>query len=175
MTYNEAKQVLNKMDKIPYPKLQNVMPNPTYAKKLYDSFAGSMGELSAITQYTYEHMNMKKEKEISKIMLSISIVEMRHLNLLGELIETLGLPPHFIDTRSIPWNSKYVKYDTDNLIKTMQYNIFSEKEAIKGYQRAIMSTRNISIQRLLNRIILDEKSHIEIFSRIIKEGIRDAP
>ena len=52
----------------------------------------------------------------------------------------------------------------------MEYNIFTEKEAIKEYKRGIANTRNISIQKLLNRIILDEKSHIEIFTRIIEES-----
>lgn len=127
MTYEEAKSILNRMEKVPYPKLQNVMKNPTYAKILYDDFSGPMGELSAINQYIYEHMNVENKKDINKIMLSIAIVEMKHLNLIGNLIQTLGLPPHYINSQSIPWNSKYIKYDTGNLLDTMRYNIYTEK------------------------------------------------
>lgn len=35
----------------------------------------------------------------------------------------------------------------------------------------MMRTRNISIQKLLNRIILDEKTHIEIFNKIMKDNV----
>ena len=54
MTYEEVKKVLDNVDKIAYPKLQNVIKNPVYAQKLYDDFSGSMGELSTILQYIYE-------------------------------------------------------------------------------------------------------------------------
>ena len=46
----------------------------------------------------------------------------------------------------------------------INYNIKKEKEAIKKYQEAIKLTSNKSIQELLERIILDEQAHIQIFN-----------
>lgn len=171
MTYEEVKKVLDNVDKIAYPKLQNVIKNPVYAQKLYEDFSGSMGELSTILQYIYEHINVDNDTTISQIMLSISVIEMRHLKMIGDLIQKLGLPPYYINSNLKPWNIDYIKYDTGNIKETMQYNIYMEREAIKGYKRAIMGTRNISIQKLLNRIILDERTHIDIFTRLINENI----
>ncbi len=170
MIYEDIKQMLRERDKIPYPELRGINKNPIYAKYLYDSFAGEMGELSAITQYIFEHIDKKLGQEVNKIMLLVAVDEMKHFNKIGNLIQELGLPPHYVSAKLNPWNSNFVRYDTGNLRETMEYNIFTEKEAIKEYKRGIANTRNISIQKLLNRIILDEKSHIEIFTRIIEES-----
>lgn len=172
MTFEEAEKILNSVDKIAYPKLQNVLKNPVYAKKLYNDFSGNMGELTTILQYTYEYINKELENAISNIILSISIVEMKHLNMIGKLIQMLGLPPYYIDASLKPWNIDCIKYDTGSIKETLQYNIYLERESIKGYKRAIMGTRNVSIQKLFNRIILDERTHIDIFTRLINENIK---
>ena len=173
MTFEEAQKTLNTVDKIPYHKLQNVLKNPVYAQKLYNEFSGNMGELTTILQYTYEHINKELGNTISNIILSISIVEMKHLNMIGKLIQMLGLPPYYIDSSLKPWNIDSIKYDTGNVKETLQYNIYLEREAIKGYKRAIMGTRNASIQRLFNRIILDERTHIDIFTKLINENLEE--
>ncbi len=170
MTYKEAKEILDNLDKKPYPKLEYISKNTIYAKTLYDDFAGKNGELSAITQYIYEHINNKSNKDISKIMLDVAIVEMRHLSMVGDLIQKLGLNAKYIDSNLEAWNSNSVSYITGNIKEIMLYNINAEREAIKGYKKAIMRTRNIYIQKFFNRIILDEKSHIEIFTRIMNEN-----
>ena len=172
MTFEEAEKILNSVDKIAYPKLQNVLKNPVYAQKLYNDFSGNLSELSTILQYTYEHINNDLGNTISNIILSISIVEMKHLNMIGKLIQMLGLPPYYIDGSLKPWDIDYIKYDTGSMKETLQYNIYLEREAIKGYKRAIMGTRNASIQRLFNRIILDERTHIDIFTRLINENTK---
>ena len=172
MTFEEAEKILNSVDKIAYPKLQNVLKNPVYAQKLYNDFSGNFSELSTILQYTYEHINNDLGNTISNIILSISIVEMKHLNMIGKLIQMLGLPPYYIDGTLKPWNIDCIKYDTGSIKETLQYNIYLEREAIKGYKRAIMGTRNASIQRLFNRIILDERTHIDIFTRLINENTK---
>lgn len=172
MTFEEAEKILNSVDKIAYPKLQNVLKNPVYAQKLYNDFSGNLSELSTILQYTYEHINNDLGNTISNIILSISIVEMKHLNMIGKLIQMLGLPPYYIDASLKPWNIDCIKYDTGSIKETLRYNIYLEREAIKGYKRAIMGTRNASIQRLFNRIILDERTHIDIFTRLINENTK---
>lgn len=131
MTYLDAKKILDDLDKMPYPQLRGVTKNIRYAKMIYDDYAGNMSELSAITQYIYEHINIENE-DIKKIMLSVAVVEMKHLDLLGDLIKKLGLPPHYVDAQSNPWNSNNVNYSMENIKKIMEYNIYSERKAIRG-------------------------------------------
>lgn len=59
-----------------------------------------------------------------------------------------------------------IKYNFRNVYSMLEYNIESEKKAIKEYEEAIKHTQNKSIQQLLERIILDEKTHLEIFNRL---------
>lgn len=51
--YEEEKNILEQVKTIPYPEYKIIYPNLKYANMLYDDFAGSWGELSAITQYIY--------------------------------------------------------------------------------------------------------------------------
>lgn len=166
MTYEEVQEILNSKRNIPYPKLMNIRQNQRYAELLYNSFGGEAGELTAATQYVYEHIELKKYEEFSKILLSIAIEEMHHLDLVGELIRKLGKRPYYINKDGCQWNSNNVKYHFNNVYDMLMYNIESEKKAIKEYKEAIKCTQNKSIKDLLERIILDEQTHLEIFNRL---------
>lgn len=167
--YEQVKEKIQAIEKYPYPKVLNLYPNKRYAQMLYDDFGGDLGELSAITQYIYEHIHFEQQTDLSKIMLEIAIMEMRHLDLVGSIIQKLGEKPIYRDSKNNFWNAKNVKYDTGCIQETMTYNIETEKVAIQGYQKAIMYTNNISLKRLFERIIQDEKLHIEIFQKIREE------
>ena len=166
MIYDEIEKMLDETKKIPYPKVKYVKPDIRFAKMLYDDYAGGLGELTAITQYVYEHIDLSKQISLSRVLLKIAIEEMMHLNMIGELITKLGLEPVFISTNNCNWTSKNVKYNTGNLCRTMSYNVELEDAAIEGYKRAIMCTRNEQIVALLKRIILDEENHKKIFNML---------
>ena len=166
MTYEEVEEILGAKRNIPYPKLMNIRQNQRYANLLYHNFAGESGELTAVTQYIYEHIELKQFECFSKILLSIAIEEMHHLDLIGDLIRRLGKRPYFINKDKCMWSTKNVKYHFNNIYDMLCYNIESEKKAIEGYKEAIKCTQNKSIKDLLERIILDEQTHLEIFNRI---------
>ena len=144
----------------------NIRQNKRYAEVLYNSFAGEEGELTSVTQYIYEHIELKKFESFSKILLSIAIEEMQHLELIGNLIRKLGGKPYYINKEKCFWSSKNIKYHFNSVFDMLNYNIESEKRAIEGYREAIKNTQNKSIQQLLDRIILDEQTHLEIFNRL---------
>lgn len=168
ISYDDVKRKIQAIEKYPYPKVTHIVPNKKQAQMLYEDFAGEFGELSAITQYIYEHINLKEQDDISRIMLEIAIMEMKHLDLVGEVIQKLGEKPIFQSSKQELWTAQNVRYDLDCLTETMKYNIETEKIAIQGYQRGIMYTNNRSLKMLLNRIILEERLHIEIFREIMK-------
>lgn len=144
----------------------NVRQNIKYANLLYDNFAGAESELTAVNQYIYEHIELKRYENFSKILLSIAIEEMHHLELIGDLIRKLGKRPYFIDKNKSAWNAENIKYHFNNVYDMLMFNIESEKKAILGYKEAIKHTQNKSIKDLLERIILDEQTHLEIFNRL---------
>lgn len=144
----------------------NIRQNQRYANLLYDNFAGNMGELTSVTQYIYEHIELKRYESFSKILLSIAIEEMKHLELIGELIRKLGKKSYYIDKNQCAWNAENIKYHFNSVYDMLAFNIESEKKAILNYKEVIKFTQNKSIKDLIERIILDEQTHLEIFNRL---------
>ena len=112
--YEKLQQLFQNTKDIPYPEIGMIRKNRYYANLLYEDLSG---ELSAIAQYVYEHICLNSNQEISKILLQIAIQEMRHLNLVGEMIQKLGNKPYYQDARGEVWSAKSVKYDTGDLKK----------------------------------------------------------
>ena len=166
MTYEEVQEILTSKKNIPYPKLMNIRQNIRYANLLYDNFAGEEGELTAVNQYIYEHIELKRYESFSKILLSIAIEEMNHLELIGGLIKKLGKKPYYINQNQCMWKADNIKYHFNNVYDMLMFNIESEKKTIEGYREVIKYTQNKSIKDLLERIILDEQTHLEIFNRL---------
>lgn len=123
---------------IPYPKVRVEEKNPYYADLLSEDYAGIKGELTAITQYSYQHMEkFSSNIEFSKIMEEIAKAEMIHLELLGKTIKLLGKDPIYSTCEAfrgdcIMWNSNFVNYSTD-LKDMLKIDISSEEAAIKTY------------------------------------------
>lgn len=166
--YSELKCILEKNNNIPYPGTPKLPKSPKYAKLVYDSYAGCMGELTAITQYIYEQITLNYNKDISKILLDISIQEMKHLDILGKIIVSAGSKPVYTDSNGICWNSKNVNSECLDIEKIMKTNIKAEEEAINGYINLKRYTNNITLRKIYDRIILDEKTHKEVFEKILK-------
>ena len=103
------------------------------------------------------------------------MVEMRHLRILGILIEKLGLVPYYVtynNNNAIPWNSDYVNFTTDYRSMLVS-NIDSEIEAIKYYNKIINETHDENIIQIFKRIIMDEERHVHIFKELLKQYDED--
>lgn len=153
----------------PYPEPKIICKNAYYANILLQDYAGAVSELTAITLYSYQHIvGEGKYKDYAELIGGISIVEMKHLELLGETIKLLGIKPAFIDSACYNgklWTASYVNYTTD--IKEMILSdIRAEADAIKNYQEHIELIEDKYIDKLLARIIEDEKLHLRLFEKI---------
>lgn len=157
---------------IPYPKIEISKKDPVFAYKLLYTYSGNVSELTAVTQYSFQSFYLKDYRDLSGILEHIAEVEMKHLKILAELILTLGLTPYYVtygcSNEPIPWNSDLIDYTTDyrNMLLS---NINSEVAAIRDYNRLINETNDPNIRDILNRIILDEERHIEIFSELLRQ------
>lgn len=167
MTYEKAKYMLDEVKRIPYPQIDYIERNKNYANILYNDLAGENSELTAITQYLFQNLNMIEYKETTKIMLSIAIEEMHHLEILGQIIKKLGGTPYLMGNDGKYWTSANLRYDTSDIETVMKYNIASERNTIEGYRKAMLYTNNRTIRSIFERIIIDEKTHIRIFENIL--------
>ena len=156
----------------PYPKVQVLRKNTYYANLLLEDYSGAISELSSITQYEYQKFNkFDVDLEFASILSSIAMVEMKHLELLGETIKLLGIDPKFVYSNynlSSYWNGSFVDYTT-NIINMLQSDIKIEKEAIAKYSYDISVIDDEYIKATLYRIIEDEKQHIKCFEYLLNK------
>lgn len=156
---------------IPYPEIRVEKENCYYADLLSQDYAGSKGEITAVMLYSFQHFDkFKTNPEISKILEEIAVVEMYHMELLAKTIKLLGKNPTYttcdsLNYNCINWSADNVDYNTD-LKSILKGNIEKEKNAIRNYKchRALIKDRYI--KKLIDRIIIDEQKHIEVFKML---------
>lgn len=144
----------------PYPEINIPRENLYFANILMDDYCSIISEYTAISQYIYGHI-ISDETELSDDFLGISMVEMQHLQLLGDVIKQLGGNPVFRSGNGSVWNSTLVPY-SNSTRNRLRLAIKSEQKSIDQYNSHISKINDVDIQNLLKRIILDEELHIQI-------------
>ena len=158
---------------IPYPKIQVKNKNEKFAQILSLDFCSSISEFTALTQYVNHEIRFtKKYCNAAKIILSISKTEMMHMQIIGELITLLGanLNYSYYDNGSyLNWSTKFVDYGA-NYVNMILLDINDEYKAIKQYEDHIRLIDDAYIKAILERIIKDEKYHIELLTKLLDEN-----
>ncbi|NLY49389.1 MAG: bacterioferritin [Firmicutes bacterium] len=155
----------------PYPEVRVAAPNPAYAQLLLEDYAGMVSELTAINQYLYHHFVLEPvNEEVAELLECISLVEMYHLELLGEAILKLGVDPRYWTLQSgnstCYWDASFVFYGT-SLCDRLTADIASEWAAIANYREHQRRINDPYVEELLERIILDELHHIQLFNHAL--------
>ena len=154
----------------PYPTIAVKAPNLVYAQMLSSAFASAESELTTITQYLYfSWVIAPGDSDLGTMFRKISQVEMRHLNMLGQLITALGGNPVYRSypfKRPIFWNSGMLQYQC-NKEKALHISIAGEQTAIDGYQHLSKLIQDSCVTDVLQRIILDERIHIQLFQQYL--------
>lgn len=153
----------------PYPDAKMPFRDEKIANKLLSAYGdGGGSELSAITQYI-NHMERIGGKELSDLIFCIALVEMRHLHLIGMMIESLGGNLRYWAPNRHYWSGGIVSYgETD--CERLSLDIQAEQEAINGYNellREIQRENNPALVRVGNvigRIIEDEAVHLNLLT-----------
>ncbi len=154
----------------PYPPIQVEGKNLFYANLLLEDYAGLNGELTAITLYSYQNFSLfTAYPHIAEALSKIAMTEMHHLALLGKTIKLLGLNPFY----KYPQYGKYHNWQASlnynsNVSDILKINIKHEQTAINNYLYHISIIKDKYIQKLLYRIIADEKIHIACFKTLLK-------
>lgn len=157
---------------LPYPPIEVTQPNNELAAKLTVLYAGRDSELTDVLQYGYQRiLSDEKYAYISDIFECIARTEMRHYEMLGELILLLGADPRVAAQdrgRFVYWNGANVTYSRriDRMIKD---DITAEKRAIAAYNNFLRISADPKVNDVIERIILDEEHHIKLLSSLLDD------
>ncbi len=156
-------------DSAPYPEIQVCEKNRIYAKAMLSNAGSCNSEMSAISLYFYNSVITKTPfSEVSRCFQKISMVEMHHLQIFSELASLLGADPRlwsFYGGRTRYWSPGCNFYCAE--LSTLLNNAISgEKKAIEQYRQQLHWIEDIHIRKNLERIIVDELHHIDIFEAL---------
>jgi len=118
-------------------------PNPEAVLIIKELRTGADGELTAIAQYVFQNNRITNNDAVSAALLQIAIVEMMHLDVLGDAIQALGGKPSFDDGKYY-WQAGHVNY-ADDLVDMLNANIEGEEAAIAAYEAGDSRTDNDSL------------------------------
>lgn len=157
----------------PYPSLKITEPNRRYASLLLQDIASQWGEMTAISQYLYEHWILEQLKpEIAALLMRIAQTEMHRLDILGKLVVLLGGNPLF---RGNPcncnsaWSGNMLLYQS-NFKQILTHNISMELAAINDYTSQAESIKDPFVSEMLLRLAEDEKIHCRIFRSLLENS-----
>lgn len=162
----------------PYPELRAFGPNKYYAELLMDDYCGACGEFTAANQYKYHALVLKRANpELAELISGIAAVEMRHLELLADIIQSLGGNPEFRGGGSVSkyWSTEKLEYGKD-LAGRLKCDLECEMNSIKKYYEHIKRIQDPGVQALLRRIVQDEEVHARLFHEALEKycGVKEA-
>ena len=156
----------------PYPEIHIHTQNMSCARWMLDNLGGVNSEISAVSLYFYNHLIIDEEyEEIRNAFHQISIVEMHHLDIFGQMALQLGENPRlwFVNrNRKIYWSPSFNQYPTE-LSHLMHHDLDGEMAAINKYENQLCRINDACVAENLRRIILDEKLHVHVFEQLISE------
>lgn len=156
---------------LPYPDLNKIKPNKYSAYIIAPAYAGLHGEITATLQYLYHRFNFLQENDTktAETLLSISLAEMEHVELLGKTLMQLGVKPVY--SLSPPY--KYNFYNTSLVSysntpeKMLLDDVADELSAIAQYEEMLKKLDDEQVEAIISRIILDEQLHVRALKEII--------
>lgn len=155
----------------PYPPVQVERPNPRYARAMLQNMAARDSEMSAVSLYFYGSLILRAtHPAFSEDLRRISMVEMHHLELFGQLALLLGAEPRLWQPgngRPVWWWPGYNRYSRDPR-RLLRYAIAGEKRAVAQYRRQCQWIRDPYLTALLQRILEDEEGHLETFQQMLQ-------
>lgn len=162
MNFDDVEVKINK----PYPQIVNAEEDLTTVVILKNLANSRVGESAASMQYIYQSViSDRTNEDIAAIFEEIGVVEMMHLDMLMHAISDFGGVPKYDDAQGNFFTTATLNYSL-KLKDMLDNNIRAETVAIENYRNAIAKVRNQSLKDLFERIIEDERRHLEIFKRI---------
>jgi len=155
----------------PYPPPQVQGRSPAYANMMLSNMAACNSEMSAVAQYRYAHlMSMGADSEISLLFHKVSVVEMHHLDLFGQLALELGAEPrlwHCRNNRMEYWSPRGINYAHCTVQDLVKAALEAELGAIRKYECQLERIADPHIAALLRRVMEDEQEHVKLWEEVL--------
>lgn len=159
-------------DPAPYPPVQVCGPNGRWAEMMLQNVGACHSEMSAVSLYFYNSVITEgRRQEISRCFQRISVVEMRHLDIFARLAFLLGADPRLWSgppRRLGYWSPSCNSYPRD-LAPMLQNAIHGEMDTISRYRQQSSCIADANIKAILDRVILDERLHVDIFQSLLRQ------
>lgn len=153
-----------------YPSLNDITEDTQTLRAISPAYAGKRGEMTAVLQYVYQaiFLDANGMQEESKLLLSIAVNEMHHLEILGTMITKLGAPPVY--TACPPYPVGFYCASNVNYAKQLRAmicaDIAGEETAIEDYTRMLTVVKG-PVFEVIARIIEDEKLHLKTLGELL--------
>lgn len=156
---------------IPYPSIKNVTENRRAAFIVSPAYAGCKGELNAILSYAYQTLifNSLEIKDTAETLKAISVAEMNHLEIIGELLLKLGANPIYTKRAFDDYNF----YDASsvsqsNVPEKMLLDAISSEISTINFYTEIEKKLPEPVGAVIARIRLDEELHVKALKSIME-------
>lgn len=167
----EPKKEIKYASSKPYPPIRICERNPLYGRMMLDNVGGQNSEMSAVSIYLYNNLLIDEDPELSECFMKIGMVEMHHLKIFGDIARMQGENPRLWTHKGNQmsyWTPAYNNYPIE--MKPLLTNLLNgEKGAVQKYEAQCEKIDDCHIKACLERIILDEKIHIQILERLYKK------
>lgn len=154
----------------PWPPVKVERPNPRYAAEMLSNIGSCDSEMTALALCLYGSAILSDTAPaLSEAFRRIGMAEMRHLELFSRLAHLLGADPRLWicgSGRPCYWSPACSRYPTrpDALLR----NAITQKQAvIDKYRRQSQETGDAYLADLLDRVLLDERLHLEILRQML--------
>lgn len=155
----------------PYPPIQICERNSMYGRMMLDNVGGENSEMTAVSLYLYNNLLIDDNEFLSTTFKKISIVEMHHLHIFGQIARLMGENPRLWTHRRNQmayWSPGYNQYPLE--LKPLLLNMLeSEKKAVQKYENQCGKIQDIHIVACLRRVIEDEMLHIGILNDLYQK------
>ena len=164
-------------DSAEYPPVKVCEKNPRYAMAMLSNIGACNSEMSAVSLYFYNSLIANgKYEEIGKTFHKISMVEMHHMNIYGQLAQKLGADPRLwsVERRRFTYWSPGCNRYPRRIDMMLKHAYEGEKLAIATYKSQAEWIQDEYVVANLERIILDERLHIEIIEQLYEKYVKTA-
>lgn len=155
---------------LPYPTLDTLTTDVKSGQILSFAYATQKGELTAVLQYLYHEVFMKNfSAHNADTLMSIAIAEMKHMHILAEAMERLGVVPRYVQ-----YPNTKIYFDASCVSQSMtpqkmiMDDIQGELNAIAEYNKMLFVLKNEDVEAIISRIILDEQLHLETLKQMLE-------
>lgn len=152
----------------PYPEVRAEGRNRRYAEAILDNVGGGNSEMSAVALYLYNQWVTAETPEVAQAFHSISVTEMRHLEIFATLARQLGEEPRLWGIqqgRRHWWTPGNLPYQR-RLGPLLRIAVREEKAAIRKYRAQCRWIGDRNVVENLKRIIQDEEQHIAVLGEL---------